>query len=785
MARKRKRPEKKGRFRNEATGVVCLAAAALTTVALFSYRATDPNPFTLVDRGQAQNWAGVVGATLSAAAYELLGVGAWLIVLVLVMVGLAKLRNRQLDAPGSKLVGYAFLLLAACALLALGFGEIDLGGREAGAGGVVGTLTAGVLTTVFGPVGGPLVAVTAALLSIIVATRLSFGRLLGRAWKSLLASIRRARTAFARRREQRRKAKKRRTVVDKHAARQADRDKQKAKQEKKKFRRDPKETVVKVKVPVTGIHPDAEELAPPPPQIAPTISPPATQDPAPLPFEQPAGPHGAYALPDSALLDPVVAMADLEESEFMEKAKAITNKGAEFNVTGEVVAIHPGPVVTTYEFKPSPGVKYSRIINLEEDLSLALKAESIRIARLPGKSTVGIEAPNSRRQIIRLRGLMESKEFLGSRSKLSLALGKDIHGKNVVADLARMPHLLIAGTTGSGKSVALNSMLLSLLYEATPDEVKMVLVDPKRLEFGLYEDIPHLLTPVVVDSDRAANALGWAVREMDRRYRALAEFGVRNIEQFNLMLSRGQEELERKHSGPPGSIPLEELKPLPYIVVVIDELADLMIFASAVVETAITRLSQMARAVGIHLILATQRPSVDIITGTLKNNLPARISFRVASKIDSRVILDTHGAENLLGKGDMLFLAPGTSRLQRVHGAYVDEDEVRGVVEFWRGQARPDYESEVTKPPPDQPADASGTDNVNRDEYYEEALRLVLAAGEASISNIQRKLRLGYARAGRIVDMMEAEGLVGPPRGSKPRKLLVDAAYLHRQGNPD
>ena len=785
MARKRKRPEKKGRFRNEAIGVVCLAAAALTAVALFSYRANDPNPFNLADRGQAQNWAGVVGATLSAAAYELFGLGAWLIVLVLLMVGWAKLRNRQLDAPGSKLVGYAFLLLTACALLAFGFGDINLGGRAAGTGGIVGALTAGVLTTVFGPVGGPLVAVTAALLSIIVATRLSFGRLLGRAWKSLLASIRRARTAFARRREQRRKAKKRRTVVDKHAARQADRDKQKAKQEKKKFRRDPKETVVKVKVPVTGIHPDAEELAPPPPQIAPTISPPATQDPAPLPFEQPAGPHGAYALPDSDLLDPVVAMADLEESEFMEKAKAITDKGAEFNVTGEVVAIHPGPVVTTYEFKPSPGVKYSRIINLEEDLSLALKAESIRIARLPGKSTVGIEAPNSRRQIIRLRGLMESKEFLGSRSKLSLALGKDIHGANVVADLARMPHLLIAGTTGSGKSVALNSMLLSLLYEATPDEVKMVLVDPKRLEFGLYEDIPHLLTPVVVDSDRAANALGWAVREMDRRYRALAEFGVRNIEQFNLMLSRGQEELERKHSGPPGSIPLEELKPLPYIVVVIDELADLMIFASAVVETAITRLSQMARAVGIHLILATQRPSVDIITGTIKNNLPARISFRVASKVDSRVILDTHGAENLLGKGDMLFLAPGTSRLQRVHGAYVDEDEVKGVVEFWRGQARPDYESEVTKPPPDQPADASGTDNVNRDEYYEEALRLVLAAGEASISNIQRKLRLGYARAGRIVDMMEAEGLVGPPRGSKPRKLLVDAAYLHRQGNPD
>jgi S-DNA-T family DNA segregation ATPase FtsK/SpoIIIE len=786
VARKRKRPDKSGRFRSEAIGVVCLATAALFTVALVSYRAIDPNPFDFAGRGPAENWAGVVGATISAISYQLIGLGAWLIVVMLAFVGWAKLRNRQLDAPGSKLIGYALLLLTSCALLAFVLADVELGGERTGAGGLIGEVIAGLLTSVFGPVGGPLVATTGALLSLIVATRLSFGRLLAAAWRSFLDTLRRARTAFARRREQRRKARRRRTVVGKHAARQADREKRDAKAEKKKQpRRDPKETVVKVKVPVTLNHVDPELPAPAPaPKDEPRITPPAAQAPAPLPFEQPAGPHGAYALPDVDLLDPVVAQADLEESEFMEKARAISDKGAEFNVNGEIVAIHPGPVVTTYEFRPSPGVKYSRIINLEEDLSLALKAESIRIARLPGKSTVGIEAPNSKRQIIRLRSVMESKEFQGSRSKLSLALGKEIHGENIVTDLARMPHLLIAGTTGSGKSVALNSMLLSLLYEATPDEVKMVLVDPKRLEFGLYEDIPHLLTPVVVDSDRAANALNWAVREMDKRYRTLAEFGVRNIEQFNLLLSRGQEELESRHSGAAGSIPVEELKPLPYIVVIIDELADLMIFASTVVETAITRLSQMARAVGIHLIIATQRPSVDVITGTIKNNLPARISFRVASKVDSRVILDTHGAENLLGKGDMLFLAPGTSRLQRVHGAYVDEDEVKRVVEFWRGQARPDYESEVTKPPPEEALDAPGTDRGDRDEYYEEALQLVLAAGEASISNIQRKLRLGYARAGRIVDMMEEEGIVGPPEGSKPRKLLVDAAYLQRLGTP-
>jgi S-DNA-T family DNA segregation ATPase FtsK/SpoIIIE len=399
---------------------------------------------------------------------------------------------------------------------------------------------------------------------------------------------------------------------------------------------------------------------------------------------------------------------------------------------------------------------------------------------------VGIEAPNSVRKIIRIREMLESKEFRRSRSKLTLAIGKEIHGEIVVTDLARAPHLLIAGTTGSGKSVALNSMLLSLLYKATPDEVKLILVDPKRLEFGLYEDIPHLLAPVVVDPDRAANALGWAVREMEKRYRSLAEFGVRNIEQFNMMLQRGEEEMiararkSRASAGVDPDVISSEIKPLPYLVVCIDELADLMMCASAAVEACIMRLAQMARAVGIHLILATQRPSVDVITGTIKNNLPARISFRVASKTDSRVILDSHGAENLLGKGDMLFLAPGTSRLQRVHGAYVDEDEVCAVVDFWRDQARPEYEQEVTLPPPER-ADKKGAkddERGDRDEYFEKALHLVMGAGEASISNIQRKLRLGYARAGRIVDMMEEEGLVGPPEGSRPRRLLVDASYV-------
>lgn len=798
MARKRKRPESQGRFREEAIGFLCLASAVFLAVALISYNAADPNPFDLAADGATRNWAGPVGATLAAATFQLFGLAAWLCTLMLGVVGGNRIRRRKLESPFTKTLGIVVLTASACGLATMGLGDVNWGGGSFAAGGVLGALTATALFSAFGPVGGPLVALTAALLAIVAATRLSIEAMSAAAWQGLVAALRRTRTGLAHRREQQRKAKARRDVIAKHSAKADGAPSEPKISSPDDDQEAAAKALLKVKVPVTVTRPDAErpevmvhardpkhaeEVAPTPPiQRTPERS----AKPDPLPFEQPAGPDGSYALPDADLLDQPAPHLAIDESEFVEKAKAIASKGAEFKVTGEVVAIHPGPVVTTYEFRPAAGVKYSRILNLEEDLSLALKAESIRIARLPGKSTVGIEAPNSTRKIIRIREIFESKEFARSRSKLTLAVGKEIHGENVVTDLARAPHLLIAGTTGSGKSVAMNAMLMSLLYKATPDEVKLVLVDPKRLEFGLYEDIPHLLTPVVVDPDRAANALGWAVREMEKRYRSLAEFGVRNIEQFNMMLQRGEEEMiararkSRAAAGRDDDVTSKELKPLPYVVVCIDELADLMMTSSASVEACIMRLAQMARAVGIHLILATQRPSVDVITGTIKNNLPARISFRVASKTDSRVILDSHGAESLLGKGDMLFLAPGTSRLQRVHGAYVEEDEVRAVVDFWRNQARPTYEEDVTLPPPDQPKGKGGgeEDAADRDEYFEEALQLVLGAGEASISNIQRKLRLGYARAGRIVDMMEAEGLVGPPEGSKPRRLLVDAGYV-------
>jgi S-DNA-T family DNA segregation ATPase FtsK/SpoIIIE len=478
-----------------------------------------------------------------------------------------------------------------------------------------------------------------------------------------------------------------------------------------------------------------------------------------------------YKLPSTEMLTPPAPRSEMAETELMERARQLAEKCAEFNVSGQVKQISPGPVVTTFEFKPDPGVKYSRITSLVDDLCLALQAESVRIDRIPGKSTVGIEVPNANREMIRLREVLESKRFHESKSKLTLALGKTIDGANYVADLAKMPHLLIAGATGAGKSVALNTILASLLYKATPEEVKLILIDPKRLELGLYADIPHLLSPIVTDPKRASYALKWAVAEMENRYKRLASFGVRNIEQFNVEI----EASSKRGSDSNGD---EEAKPLPYIVVIIDELADLMMVSARDVEESITRLAQMARAVGIHLVLATQRPSVDVITGLIKANFPSRISFRVSSKVDSRTIIDSNGAEQLLGQGDMLFLPPGTSRLVRVHGAYVDEKEVKRIADFVRLQGAPAYDEQIGLSEKELQGDEFG--DMKKDEKYDEAVRIVIEMGRASTSVLQRRLRIGYGRAASIIDMMEREGIVGPEDGSKPRQVLVKADFLER-----
>jgi S-DNA-T family DNA segregation ATPase FtsK/SpoIIIE len=486
-----------------------------------------------------------------------------------------------------------------------------------------------------------------------------------------------------------------------------------------------------------------------------------------------------YKLPSISLLREGARSQKLDEDELKIRARAIEDKCLEFDIQGRVTQINPGPVVTTFEFKPDAGIKYSRIIGLTEDLCLALQAESILIERIPGKSTIGIEVPNINRQTIALREIIEAPEFLNSPSKLTLAMGRDLHGRMRVTDLAAMPHLLIAGSTGTGKSVFINALMMSILYKASPDEVKMVLVDPKRLELNLYENIPHLLAPVVTDPKIASNVLRNATREMENRLKLLAQRGVRNIDQYNRTFQKTQSLSLFDNTEE------SEHKPLPYLVIVIDELADLMMVDTNNVEESITRLAQMARAVGIHLILATQRPSVDVITGLIKANFPARISFRVASKVDSRTILDSNGSESLLGKGDMLYLPAGSARLHRIHGPLVTEDEITAVCDFWRQQAQAKYNEDLLAAPKDDNT-ATGDDTVGEgdaaeevdDDLYQDAVRVVCEMGRASTSTLQRRLRIGYGRAARLIDLMEKDGIVGPPDGTKPREVLKGRNWM-------
>jgi DNA segregation ATPase FtsK/SpoIIIE, S-DNA-T family len=487
----------------------------------------------------------------------------------------------------------------------------------------------------------------------------------------------------------------------------------------------------------------------------------------------------SYRLPSTDLLNEPPPGNGYDSLELKDVAGRIKSKLDEFNVRGSVVQINPGPVVTTFEYKPEAGVKYSRITTLMEDLCLGLQAESVLIERLPGKSTVGIEVPNSRREVISLRQVLESAEFTDSPSKMTIALGKDINGRIKVASLETMPHLLIAGSTGSGKSVMLNAMIMSFLYKATPDQVRMIMVDPKRVELGIYEGIPHLLTPVITEPKKATNALRNAVFEMERRLKLLATQGVRNIDQYNRKVTQLRQTPRGLFDEPEEDDPYA---PLPYILILIDELADLMILERANVEECITRLAQMARAVGMHLVLATQRPSVDVITGLIKANFPSRISFRVATRVDSRTVLDSMGAEHLLGKGDMLFLPPGSSRLVRVHGAYVTEAETNQVVDFWKEQAQPEYdESFLLAPLSDEGGmeDDEQAFDGQQDPMYADAVRVVLEMGKASTSTLQRRLRLGYGRAARILDMMQRDGIIGPPDGSKPREVLKRPDWLN------
>jgi S-DNA-T family DNA segregation ATPase FtsK/SpoIIIE len=752
---------------NEATGIVLLSAAAILWLCLLSYQCQDSSWNTAAGGARPHNLIGPVGARLADLGLQVFGVAVFAFPVLLVMLAWKWVRSEPVEAPGVRVFGSALLVLSLAALAGLAPGWRVFGGAIP-AGGLAGSLAAERLQSGMNLTGAAVLALTGLILSLYLVSTFSIYNL--KHWLS--GPVR----AWASVREQ--------WNVWRERPRQG-------KQEKAP----PKPRLVRAEAPIDAPPPVAPRPAPEIPiQTLEEAPAPPRPEPAPLEFyAPPAEPEAAvtpepvrerraerrqreYQLPVTDLLNEPAGRSPYDEQELKEIAARIKSKFEEFNVLGSVVQINPGPVVTTFEFKPEAGIKYSRITTLSEDLCLGLQAESILIERIPGKPTVGIEVPNTRRELIGLRQILESDEFQNTTAKLPIPLGKDISGRIKTAALESMPHLLIAGSTGSGKSVLLNSMIMSILFRSTPEQVRMILVDPKRLELGLYEGIPHLLTPVITDPKKATNALRNAVLEMDRRLRLLASQGVRNIEQFNRKVRQAQYE-PRNLFDEDGDA--EEPEPLPYIIVFIDELADLMMVERGSVEESVTRLAQMARAVGIHLVLATQRPSVDVVTGLIKANFPARISFRVATRVDSRTILDVMGAEHLLGKGDMLFLPPGSSRLIRVHGALVTETEINRVVDCWKEQAAPEYDATYLVAPPSEDDEGNLEEfEGEQDPLYEEAVRVVLEMGKASTSTLQRRLRLGYGRAARILDMMQRDGIIGPPDGSKPREVLKRPDWL-------
>jgi S-DNA-T family DNA segregation ATPase FtsK/SpoIIIE len=742
---------------SEFFGVALFAAALIWLISLTTYEPTDPVWFFSAGSGAAPaNFAGRVGAFTAELSFQLFGYASYLIPAVFVVIGWHYFWCRALDAAYTKIIGVLLLCGCLSSLMSLAFGTVDAAGRPFRAGGYLGDWLAAEMAEYLNRTGSIIVILTLLFLAIILSTQLSLGRLfssasaIGRRGSSQWAGRLRSWLEERRRHRQRQVllAKQGRKITKELSTGDAPRPSAAAKEES--FREAP-------------VEPPAAERRPP---LMAKRKPETVL--LPLPDPEPRLPKrlGAFTVPPLSLLDSPRTERKVDERELMEGARLLEEKCREFAVEGAVAQIHPGPVVTTYEFKPDAGVKYGKVTSLADDLCLAMQAESVLIDRIPGKSTVGIQIPNHNREQISLRELLQSDMYQRSTSKLTLALGKTIHGEPYVTDLGTMPHLLIAGSTGTGKSVAINSMLSSILFRASPEEVRLIMIDPKRLELGMYEDIPHLLTPVVVDPKQAANALRWATKEMEERYKKLAAEGVRNIEQFNRNIAAAEKERAGGDDGEPRL-------PLPYIVVVIDELADLMMVARNEVEESIARLAQMARAVGIHLVLATQRPSVDVITGLIKANLPSRISFRVSSKVDSRTILDANGAEQLLGKGDMLFLPPASSRVIRLHGPYISEQETARLASFLRKQGKPIFNETIV-------AEEKTLEAVEmeKDDLYDEAARIVVSSGQASISYLQRRLRIGFSRAARLVDMMEMEGLVSPGAGGKPREVLVEKNYF-------
>jgi S-DNA-T family DNA segregation ATPase FtsK/SpoIIIE len=744
----RKEPHGK---RHEILGVLLLMLAILVFACLISFNRWDTSFDTQSYKSYTSNRVGKVGAYVSDCLFQTFGLSAFLLLFPMTILGWKLIRGKNVSSPIMRTLGFCLLVCAASITLQ----RIPIHRFEGSfePGGVLGDFLAGVFVANLNTTGTYVVVAAMFILGLLTATSFSFASIFNRESNE----ERPARIGiWERLKNWRRNSKRVRAVVN-------------------------------IKTPV----PKAPETAPRPAPIRPSSAPLETHPPAIVPPLEPVPSRVSaddklmratrkFILPSVELLTPPEGHFAVDEAELMERARQLAEKCAEFDVHGTITQIHPGPVVTTFEFKPDAGVKYSKVTSLVDDLCLGVKADSIRIDRIPGKATVGIEIPNAQRETIMLRALIESEVFRKSSSKLTLALGKLINGNVYVTDLARMPHLLIAGATGAGKSVALNCMITSILYKATPEDVRLILIDPKRLELGIYAHVPHLLTPIVTDAKEAANALRWATSEMEARYHMLAQRGVRTIEHYNAKIrSTGRQLsfLEPKENNKEG----EPEKTLPYLVLVIDELADLMIVSSHEVEESISRLAAMARAVGIHLILATQRPSVDVITGVIKANFPCRIAFKVATKVDSRTIIDANGAEQLLGNGDMLFIPPGSARLTRIHGSYVSEKEAQNIVDHLRRQGRPIYDDSVLSYGEEE-LDEGGNpvDSMAEDNLYKDAVRIVVSEGRASTSLLQRRLSIGYGRAAKLVDTMHRNGLVGPADGSKPREVLVGLDFLER-----
>ena len=708
-------------IRREIRGLVFLLLAILVAGSLLSYHPADKLLWNVTGPlGKSQNLFGTVGAHIAGGLLFLIGFSSFWLAIIGVVLALLSFKGRPLSSPVINIIAAFVLILTCCGILNIEFPDV-VRFREGHviAGGLVGLYLAGFSVELLNHYGALICLVALFVVSLMFCTKLSLGWLFSTlfTWASIF--VRQLQTLFQKRRERKKRA--RRTSV-------------------------------------------ARQRTRPAPRV--TIS-----DPVPEPKKKPVQKafsfmnlDGHFELPSLDLLDdpPEGKSKSIQKESLEMNARRLEKKLADFGVQGEVVEILPGPVITMYEFKPAPGVKISKVASLADDLALTLRASSIRIvAPIPGKAAIGIEIPNNQREMVYLKQILSSSAYQESSFKLPIALGKDITGSPVITDLSRMPHLLVAGATGTGKSVSINTMINSLLFKVSPEMVRFLMIDPKRIELSIYRDIPHLLHPVVIKPKEATKALRWAVQEMERRYMLLSELGVRNIEAYNRKI--------QKRVKPPAPDNGEfDRKPLPYIILVIDELADLMMVSSREVEEAITRLAQMARAAGIHLIIATQRPSVDVLTGIIKANFPTRISFQVSSKVDSRTILDAIGAEHLLGDGDMLFMPPGVGRVIRIHGAFVSEDEIKGVTDFLRKQKKPDYDETILSVSEDDGTDAA---ELEKDEKYDQAIEVVMQTGQASISIIQRRLRVGYNRAARMIELMEREGIVGPSDGVRPREV--------------